>query len=775
MGLFSSKKKTYVNMSVTRMLEDEDITPVSKAALLDYVLSENKRVDALADSYVDFLNNHNRESIGNKVLSIHNWAKKKYHYGALVSSTYSEGDINLVEELKTYLSNEEGNPVTVDYAKFGPLNNQHFAYKQLIDHFGFNIQTNEVANESLRNGVITYLEDMVVYYCSKTIQDVINPDYLNPMGYASKSGKTAARVENRKVAHTPWEEDANASEDYAIATMVYRKGTVDTRYTVRLDFLAYEFSGEQVLPEAGEAPTTDDPEITEDITAGEPDYYMVRYKLATGEEKLFTYLFGSGRSSFLENLFRKDVDLGIHVPNVYLRLNGKDLHENTDEAAKSSKAYCNKLGFDYAGVSTQVMDQIENKNDIKDMFISFRLSPNDTKDPLVSEYFYYFFEEMYKTTGAKRKSSDDRNTKMKYIEGQAIGAMSYSVEDTVSQVNCNFTALGYEDVVGSIGPVGTFKSDYSNIEYPGFAGRLLNKMFRPRHIFRRQVTETIYREYYVDGLSIDQKLSSGHWASASKEDENLCLPVDMELIAKRMRKDRHWIISKSFIMVITTVKVVKKKWYQTGIFKVIMFIVAVVISFFTGGQGLVWYLALAKAVAVAVVTQIAVMAISAILTALGIDASIVAAIVAVIAIAAGAYAVTSKTAVAGLKATQLMAISNVSFAVSHNHIALNTKRAIQAFEEFKDLMESEMDSLEEQRKLLGLEDGGRVDVYTLLARQTREPDIRLGESPVNFYERTLSVNAALATTALLNNYVLISLQLPSFESFMAKRRTYDVW
>lgn len=775
MGLFSSKKKTYVNMSVTRMLDDGDITPIGKAAIIDYVLSENKRVDALADSYVDMLNKHNQESIGNKVLSLNSWAKKKYHYGALVSSTYSEGAINLPEELKAYLSTVEDEAVTVDYAKFGPLNNQHFAYKQLIDHFGFDIQSNEVVNESVRNGFTTYLEDMVIYYCSKTIEDVINPDYLNPLGYPSKSGKTVARTVNRKVAHTPWEEDVNASEDYAIATMVYRNGTVDTRYTIRLDFLAYEFSGEQLLPEAGEAPTTEDPEVTETITAGEPDYYMVRYKLATGEEKLFTYLFGSNSSSFLENLFRKDVDLGIHVPNVYLRLNGKDLHENTDEAAKSSKVYCNKLGFDYTGVSTQVMDQIENKKDIKDMFISFRLSPNDTKDPIVSEYFYYFFEEMYKTTGAKRKSSDDRNSKMKYIEGQALGAMSYSVEDNVSQVNCNFTALGYEDIVGSIGPVGTFKSDYSNVEYPGFAGRLLNKMFRPRHIFRRQVTETIYREYYVDGLSIDQKLSSGHWTSASKEDENLCLPVDMELIAKRMRKDRHWLISKAFLLVITTVKVVKKKWYQTGIFKVIMFIVAVVVSFFTGGQGLVWYLALAKAIAVAVVTQIAVMAISAILTALGIDASIVAAIVAVIALVAGSYAVLSDTTVAGLNATQLMSVTNVSFAVSNNHIALNTRRAIQAFEEFKDLMESEMDSIEEQRKLLGLEDGGKIDVYTLLARQTREPDIRLGETPVNFYERTLMVNAGLATTALLNNYVLISLQLPSFESFMAKRSNYNVW
>lgn len=774
MGLFSSKKKTYVNMSVTRMLDDGDITPIGKAAIIDYVLSENKRVDALADSYVDMLNKHNQESIGNKVLSLNAWAKKKYHYGALVSSTYSEGDINLPEELKAYLSTVEGEAVTVDYAKFGPLNNQHFAYKQLIDHFGFDIRSNEVVNESVRNGFTTYLEDMVIYYCSKTIEDVINPDYLNPLGYPSKSGKTHTRAVNRKVAHTPWEEDVNASEDYAIAKLIYRNGTQDVIYSIRLDFMAYEVSGEQDLPEAGVDTTEDDPDITQEMATGEPDYFMVRYKLADGEEKLFTYLFGSETVNALESLFRKDVDLGIHIPNVYLRLNGRDLHEAEDEAAKSSKVYCNKLGFNYAAVSKQIMDQIDNKKDIKDMFMSFRLSPNDTKDPIVSEYFYYFFEEMYKTKGAKRVSSDESSIKFKYISGQALGAMSYSVADKAGVVNCNFSALGYEDVVGSIGAVGTFNSGAATVLRTTRA-KVFGNFFQLRHVFRKQITETVYREYHVDGLTINQRLSSGHWTSASKRDENLCLPVDMELIAKRMRKHRHWLISKSFLLVITTVKVVKQKWYQSGIFKVIMFIVAVVVSYFTGGQGLVWYLALAKAIAVAVVTQIAVMAISAILTALGIDASIVAAIVAVIALVAGAYAVLSDTTVAGLNATQLMSVTNVSFAVSHNHIALNTKRAIQAFEEFKDLMESEMDSIEEQRKLLGLEDGGKIDVYTLLARQTREPDIRLGETPVNFYERTLMVNAGLATTALLNNYVLISLQLPSFESFMAKRSNYNVW
>ena len=347
--------------------------------------------------------------------------------------------------------------------------------------------------------------------------------------------------------------------------------------------------------------------------------------------------------------------------------------------------------------------------------------------------------------------------------------MSYSVHDKSSRVNCSFSALGVNTVNGSIGPVGTFNTGYQLTKYRGFKGRLFNRLFKSRHVFRKQITSTSYREYYVDGLNIDQWVSSGHWTSANKDSEDLCIPVDLELISKRMHKHKHWLVSKSLMVVITSVKVVKKKWYQSGIFKVVMFVVAVVVSFFTGGGGMVWYLALAKAILTTVVMQVAVMAISAILTAMGIDASIAAVVVAVVALAVGAYAHASKSTVAGLKATQLMSISNVSFGVSHNHIAVNMKKALKAFEEFKDLMVSEMDSIEEQRKLLGLDDGVKIDVYTLLARQTREPDIRLGETPLNFYERTLAVNTGLATTAILNNYVFISLQLPSFESFMAKR------
>lgn len=767
MGLFSGKKKTYVNMSVSRMLEDSDIIPISKAALLDYTFSNNKRVDALADSYVDYLNNHTKNSIGSKVIALDNWANKKYHYGALRSNTFAEGQVNLKEELRSFLSDLLDQSVTVGYAKFGPLNNNHFVYKILIDHFGFNIKSNQASVETLKNGYTTYLESFKIYYCSQSIKDSINIDYFNPLGYSSQSGKTHSRIENRKAAHTQWEEDELASEDYAIITFSYFNGTVEVKYDLRINFLAYEYSGEVIVPEAGASPDEEAP-VLDDLVTNQHDYYMVRYITPDNEVHLFTYQYGLGTINQLDNLFLLDVDPGTHIPNVYLRLGRRDLYELEDEAAKSSRVYCNKLGFNYAKVSKQIMDSIEDKQDIEDIFLSFRLDPNDD-DPISAEYFYHHFEELYKNADAERAKADDKASALDYIATQSLGGLSYTVADNTTRINCTYRAIGYKDVQGNIGKVGSFVSVIGDMQIRS------NGIFSSipsirRNSYRKQISETLYREYFVDGLTINQSLTSGHYTSSTKDDGNLYIPVDLELIAKKLRKHRHWLISKSFVIVVTTVKVVKTKWYQTGIFKVIMFVIAVVIAFFTAGQGMIWYLALLKAIAITVVMHVAVMAISAILTALGIDASIVAVVVAVIALAVGAYAQAANTTVGGLSATQLMAVANTSFAVSHNHIALNAKRSIQSFEEFKLMIEGEMDSIEEQRKLLGLEDGGKIDIYTLLADQVRKPDIRLGESPISFYERTLAVNVGLATTTLLNHFVLISLQLPSFESFMAKRR-----
>lgn len=768
MGLFSTKKKTYVNISTQRMLEDADIVPIDKAAILEYVLSKDKRVDALADGYVDYLNLQNANSIGARALGIIKWSTKKYHYGNMVSSLYAEGNVNVSDAVRSYLITLLNDPsVVIEYAKFGPINNLHAAYQILQDQYGFNIKTNTITGGK-------YLQDIVIYYHQSTVDNAVTPDYLNHLGYAATSGATATRKEDRKRAHTPWEINTTKSGDWFKATVVTPAGVTET---IELDFSDYEVSGDVVTVGVGEEDPNQDIPLDADMSAvDEPDYFMIRYSTTNGT-KYFTYRFESGVSE-LDDLFKKDVSPGMHLPQVYIRLKGKDQYKKEfkdTEAFKSSSVLCRKLGMNYTDICEQIMGNADDVSDVKDMFISFRLNINDHDDPIVSEYFYNFFEQLYKEEGARRANSDAVDDAMNYINDQTLTGTTYVVKDNITSMNLSFKGLAYKNVLGSIGPKGTCSSEGKKITLLSLPKRGWGNfdMSVYRHIFRKQITDTIYREYYVDGLALTQKLTTGHSTTVSGDSENLAIPIDVEVVKRVMRKHQHWLINKSINLVITTVKVVKIKWTQRGIFKVIMFVIAVVISFFTGGSGMVWYLALLKAIAIAVVMQVAVIAISKLLTALGVDASIAAVIVAVIAIAVGAYAQAAKTTVAGMTASQLMSVANVSFAVSHNHIAVNMKNELKAFEEFKDIMEDKLDSIEEQRKLLGLDNGGKIDVYTLLAQQSRKPDIRLGETPVAFYERTLSVNVGLATTTLLNNYVYLSLQLPTFESFLAKRGYTD--
>lgn len=772
MGLFSTKKKTYVNMSVSRMLNDGDIVSVDKAAILEYILKGDKRVDALGDSYVDYLNNQIKNSIGTRALGLIKWADQKYYYGSNASNIYSEGLVSLVTELESYLTSNLNQNVTVEYAKFGPVNSQHFVYVMMQDQYGYNPDTNILTGL----GSDVYLEDFTVYYCQDTIDNLVTPDYLNPMGYAATSGYTPRRAKNLSAAHTPWRVDANAEHDYVIINTVRKVGESYVSSNFTLNFLAFEYSGVMTTTGVGEAfAPNEEINLEDNLDIREPDYFMVRYLDATNKTKYFYYKFGSGTRNELDLLFLRDVSTGKHLPNVYIRLKGEDMftddHVDT-EAYKSSKVLCNKLGFNYRNIAEELMDNIDDKSDIKDLFISFRLNPNDD-DPIIAEYFYHYFSELYKDADAKRVSTDGKSDNLKYISEQALGKVSYVISDNMLSTGVSFKGIGYRNVVGTIGDVGTFNSSYGRvvISTDGFRGRGIfnSPIYVNRHYFRQQVTATTYREYFVDALSIQQDLATGHTVSASGDSDNLVIPVDVQTVNKRMLRHKHWLLSKAMSLVVTTVKVVKIKWIQRGIFKVIMFVIAVIISFFTGGAGMVWYLALLQAIAYAVVIQVVITVISKLLTALGIDASIVAVIIAVIAIAVGSYANAAKTTVAGLNAVQIMQISNVAFGVSSQHIQIAMKQAIKAFETFKDMMEDKLDSIEEQRKLLGLEDGGTIDVYTLLSDQPSRTEIRYGESPVSFYERTLSVNAGLATTALLNNYVYLSLQLPTFESFMAKR------
>ena len=116
MGLFSSKKKTYVGTSVTRVIENDDITDTRKTSVIQAILNDE-------DISMRVLENM-QSTIGIRAERMYSWAKKNYIYGLPSGKMVStqEG----VDQAKTILEAIEGQPVVIEYSQ---------SYFQLIFHY----------------------------------------------------------------------------------------------------------------------------------------------------------------------------------------------------------------------------------------------------------------------------------------------------------------------------------------------------------------------------------------------------------------------------------------------------------------------------------------------------------------------------------------------------------------------------------------------------------------------------------------------------------------
>lgn len=771
MGLFSSKKKTYTTTSYSRMIEDKDIKNDFNVAVLSYVLNGETRVDGLADSLSDTYRNQVQRSIAGTILGINRWANNKYYYGVPEAKTFIQQDVDLVTEARNFIDENMNVTATVDYAKFGPINQNHATYDILQSKYGFDITSNEAKVESLSNGSTTYLQDFVIYYCQETIDNVINPDYLNPMGYPATSGQTKERQTNRNTKHTAWQVDKDATYDYALVTFVYWDSNNKANYyTKKINYLGFEDSGNNSLGVIGDGTTSSSSSRNATI---EYDYFMFRYSDGN-KVYIFTYRFGDGTYPKLDNLFSGDVDLGSYAPNLMFRLNNNKI-DSDSESFKSCKTYATKLGLTYTEVSDQIHKNISNINDVSEIFLTFRL-PVNTTDKYIQDYMFNFFMEAYKSMKNEIASTDYTDINKEYLKGFAKQGASIQISDKAVSYGISFNSIWYTDIVGSIGDVGKVSSSFEYVTATGSKNKRVSSLFNPRipvHTFKKQITKNVYRVIKVYGAVSTQSISGSYTSTATGDDENLMVPVDIDVIRKRYPKNKTEILCKSMYLAVNTVKVVKQKWYQTGIFKVVMFIVAVVIAYFTAGAGVVWYMAIMQAVAYAVAINIAVTVASQILyKVFGVDAAIVTAVIAIVAMALGAYAVATKTAVNGISATGYMAAMSASFNASNNIINLGIKSKLEAYKEFKADMDSTMKSIDDLRDELGL-NVAKIDMYDLLSKPITAPDIRLGETPKTFYERTLYTQPYYIPILLTHSYVYSNTQLPTFQDLQAQWSNTD--
>lgn len=779
MGLFSKKKKTYVNTSITRMVEDKDIPDLGKTAAMEYVLS-NQEISVRTErmSISEIYNKEVNNSLSIKMRSARNYAKNKYAYGLPKADLLIKEGVDIKQALTDYISSVSNATIKMQYAIFGPVNNYHFLREILASTYGYDIKTNELTVLTQQKGFKCYLQDAQIVYCSNTIKEVIDPDSLVQYGYAATSGYTDFRKEDRKRKHTEWSEDVSADHDYAVVYVSYKDAAGKEQvFTFTENFLDYEYSGKTPTDGLDESNTGDlDPNRVsnpvKDIFESK-DYYQAcyEYEFPNGTKGItnFTYEYGSGYIPTLDRLFNADQKIGEYLPNIYARLDGRKLNDDDlkdTDRFKTSKQIARRLELNYDNWVTELHKQIGSLEYVRQILMTTAIKVNDDNDSLTREYLYEYFMAMYSHMPDTFAGSDYNSLQKDYYAGAAKVGQTILVKDEVYQQSLTFNAIGYEDILGSIGTVGTTKHDRGTMVVKNNRGFFLGVSTVDIHYFRKQLTPNVYREIRVYGLSTTQYVEGGYTTVSAGGDDNLIVPFDISVLDTFNSREKNDLYCKSLIIMLHTVQVVKQKWYQTGIFKVIMFIVAVVVSLFTGGQGMTLY-AILYAVAQAVVISVAVTLVAKFLVnVLHIDVGIVFAVIAVVAIIYGGYIALSDTVgVAGITAQQLLTVANTSFQISSEGMKLQALNVIKAINDSADAFKTKMQELKDRIKDLGITD--IKSDYFLMANVPSSMDIRMGEFPADYIDRTKAgVDMSMMVQSLPGNYVDMAINIPTFQDFM---------
>lgn len=736
MGLFSSKKKTYVYSSVSRMIEDENIINSNQAAVTEYILQNTLQTTTTLKemSIVDHMLQAAQNSLPTKWGNAYRRAEAgEYIYGLPKSSVMLQESKDLSETLQTMLSSNAQQPVELVYGRVGEINYFHMARQKLEQEYGWRFTANELPQLSAQFGATVYMENFQLHYPPETVEDVADDRFFEQWGYSARAGKTHNRAQDLDAPHSLLVENPSAITPFARVYYTYVKDGKVQEGT-------FDFGFDELDDSA--------------------DFIMACYRYGD-EVRFFTGDFGSGEFPEVERVFQTGETIGKFYPRLYARLNKQNLAadtlKDTDEYQNCQK-FWKAVDVNWADWVNELHDNMESVGDIAQVYVTCAV-PANSKDPLCAQYLYKYFKRLHKMQADKTiRAKDYLVLNRDMITTQARDGMSIVLQDKVHKQSLAFSNIGLHLEKGNIGPVGTYKTEYTTITG-------LEMSFLPRrvktnvHRYKCQITESTVEIITVYGLSLSEFVTGGKTAVSSGDSESLLIPLDYSMTSEMTNRDYETVVAKSLHVVVNTVKVVKVKWYQRGVFKAILFVAAVVMSVWTGGQSLTLYtiiVATVQAIAVSVVIGL----VAKLAVKLGVSVNLVAAVTAVIAIIAGYANLSDAGKVMGISAKTLNAATNVAVQLQGQMRQLEMQSLAKSMTDLSGEFETKMKELQELQDALAM-DRQILNNALWVSPDTHGAFINLGESADDYYTRTIhSGNVGVHVIDITLNSVERMLQLP---------------
>lgn len=732
MGLFSNKSKTIVNTTVQRIFADTQLPNSIKTGIIKGILSDGDIGDYMMEELA--------ASIGVRAARGYSWAKANNYIPGIPTA-----QVNSVVTAKNIvlstIASEINQAITTDYYKFGPMNSIHYGWTWLMLNAGYNPQTNELTLFSSQQGFRCFLSDMVATYPQEDfdfIQMTHDYEMLAQWGPAPSSGYTPTFPYNylggmgQYAAQSKYVVSPTATEDFITVTYEY---TDAAGVIVKKDL---------VVP------------ITADLSN---DYHQVRYRRADGVYGFWSYQEGAGLYPDIDGAYQMDFnDLGTYLPWCYFRHDGLRVADSFPAEKVHAAKWAKYLGVTYDTIDAGVHEDPD-VDDVEQAMLMFGVNPSAQSQSELT-YLFEYFNIMHFNSLSQMEMADNLAEK--------FGAYSNSpsqlqiIQDRLFTMVFTFSGIAKRRVPGKIGAVGKFTGTYE-----AAAGGGTGALPQPGYVYRKQVIDSMYEEVSVFGLAVTYRVTDKKGFSAGAGQPELLIPVDRTLLGSLSLRNREALLTQALYMVVNTKVKVKTPWYSSSIFRVVLIVVAIVVTILSAGTAWasivaaasVGYAALAITVLTIILSSLAInYAVKLFVKEVGPQIGFIA------AIAAMAYGAYSGAGVDG-KATwaeSLLAVGNNLASTSSDAQKELLADATQEITDFNAYAKGQFDSLEEQRKQLALnpEFSGLngLDIVNL------SPMHIWNETPNEFYSRTVhSGNIGATSYDMASGFVDHMLKLPTID------------
>ena len=312
-------------------------------------------------------------------------------------------------------------------------------------------------------------------------------------------------------------------------------------------------------------------------TVGETDFFILgKRKLTNTLDPLdviasswYVYRYGSG-SIDLDALMvtGSNTDLGDFYPIIPLRINNTPVTATT---YPDMYEFAKKAVYQQTGKSSydKLLDSLEDNPDIGDIDYAYNVIgvSLNTKDNAGKEYLFNFFNAIH-------EASLNHLTQDKKILIRANNLnINYDIE---------ISWYGIDKVTGA----GLYEPSAKKGMY--FTRNIAHNAFRLVH----QKSETEWEYMFLASMVYRNNIYSGnkvtitaYEAMMDPEESSFIVPLSIPLFKQMSIIKSTQLATNCSYLLINVYEAKKKKWYQTGLFKVIAVLAAIILTIYTGGFG----------------------------------------------------------------------------------------------------------------------------------------------------------------------------------------------